>query len=138
MNVARILGRLERVRQTGPGRWIVRCPTHVDRSPSLSIRELDDGRVLMHCFAGCGTDAVLAAIGLTLADLFERPLGEFRPSHSRASARDLLEIIDLEALVVADIALRLHETGVLSAEERARLLKAVGRIGAARDHSHGR
>jgi putative DNA primase/helicase len=33
--------------------WLVRCPAHGDRSPSLSIRKGREGRVLVHCFAGC-------------------------------------------------------------------------------------
>jgi hypothetical protein len=31
------------------------CPGHEDRHPSLSIRQLSDGFVLLHCFAGCST-----------------------------------------------------------------------------------
>jgi putative DNA primase/helicase len=54
--------------------WSARCPsnyhTRGDRSPSLSIGQGDDGRVLVHCHAGCETTAILAAVGLTLADLF--------------------------------------------------------------------
>ena len=67
--VSRLLGRLSCVRQTGPGRWIARCRAHEDRSPSLSIRDIDD-RVLVHTFAGCGFGDVLSAVGLTLADLY--------------------------------------------------------------------
>ena len=51
------------------------CPAHDDRNPSLSVRRAPDGRVLVHCFAGCTLDAVLAALGLRLRDL--RP--EARP-----------------------------------------------------------
>ena len=40
-----LLSILEGVKRTGPGRWMARCPAHGDKSPSLSIRELDDGRV---------------------------------------------------------------------------------------------
>jgi len=29
------------------------CPAHDDRTPSLSVKESDDGNVLLHCFAGC-------------------------------------------------------------------------------------
>ena len=46
--------------------WVARCPAHHDRTPSLSIREID-GKVLVHCQAGCPQDAVLhvlAARGL--------------------------------------------------------------------------
>lgn len=47
-----------------------RCPAHDDRSPSLSLSPGDGGRALVNCHAGCQTEHVLAAIGLTLADLF--------------------------------------------------------------------
>jgi hypothetical protein len=85
---AKLLGRLERVKQTGPGRWLACCPAHEDRSPSLSIRETDDGRVLLHDFGGCEVGDVLAAPGLALADLFSRQLPEhsYAPSHSRIPA----------------------------------------------------
>ena len=69
----RILQRLDGVRQTGADQWIARCPAHEDKSPSLSIKQAGD-RVLVHCFAGCHTGDVLAAVGLDLKDLFDRPL----------------------------------------------------------------
>ncbi|HEV8104887.1 MAG TPA: hypothetical protein VGP69_14245 [Gaiellaceae bacterium] len=72
MTVDEFLGELERVRKSGPG-WIARCPAHEDRSPSLSVREGDDGRVLVRCFAGCTTDKVCASLGLRLSDLFPGP-----------------------------------------------------------------
>jgi putative DNA primase/helicase len=42
--------------------WIARCPAHDDRKPSLSIRDADDGKVLVRCHAGCTQDSVLAAL----------------------------------------------------------------------------
>lgn len=51
----------------------IRCPAHDDHSPSLSIRPGRDGKVVLHCFKGCDLKAVLAAGGMTLADLFPRP-----------------------------------------------------------------
>ena len=33
--------------------WLACCPAHDDREPSLAIRDGDDGRVLVHCHAGC-------------------------------------------------------------------------------------
>lgn len=51
------------------GGWIACCPAHEDRSPSLSIRAAEDGRVLLHCHAGCPTEAVLRALGLVWQDL---------------------------------------------------------------------
>jgi hypothetical protein len=45
------------------------CPAHDDRNPSLSVSAGADGRVLLHCHAGCAVEDVLSALGLTLADL---------------------------------------------------------------------
>lgn len=46
------------------------CPAHDDTSPSLSITRID-GSALVHCHAGCETVDVLAAVGLTMADLYD-------------------------------------------------------------------
>jgi hypothetical protein len=104
MSVERLLSRLNKVRGRN-GAWTACCPAHADRSPSLSIRETHDGRVLVHCFAGCAVDAVLGAVGMDLTDLFpEReadPLKPAAPERRRFFAADLLRVIEFEALVVA-------------------------------------
>jgi putative DNA primase/helicase len=41
--------------------WMARCPAHDDREPSLSIKDAD-GRVLVHCHAGCDQQRVVAAL----------------------------------------------------------------------------
>ena len=38
------------------------CPAHPDTRASLSINEGDDGRVLLHCHAGCSQEALWAAL----------------------------------------------------------------------------
>ena len=65
-----VLGRLEKVKPTGQGKWMARCPAHEDNTPSLSIAEVDDGKVLVYCHAGCSHKDVVAAMGLTVKDLF--------------------------------------------------------------------
>jgi hypothetical protein len=50
--------------------WMAQCPAHEDGEPSLSIREGDDGRALLNCFASCHVTAVCDALGLSLSDLF--------------------------------------------------------------------
>lgn len=47
-----------------------KCPVHDDRAPSLSVSEGDDGRVLVHCHAGCDPQDVVRAMGLEMKDLF--------------------------------------------------------------------
>ena len=41
---------------------MARCPAHDDRTPSLSIRDADDGKVLVRCHAGCDQERVIAAL----------------------------------------------------------------------------
>jgi putative DNA primase/helicase len=44
------------------GTWMACCPAHDDRTPSLSIRHADDGKVLVRCHAGCDQERVIAAL----------------------------------------------------------------------------
>lgn len=60
---------LEGVKRSPRG-WKARCPAHKDKSPSLSIREAEDGRILVHCFAGCEVHEICAALGLGVRDLY--------------------------------------------------------------------
>ena len=68
--VERLLGRLEKVKELPNGSFSARCPAHADGRPSLNVRRGDDGRVLVKCYAGCETAAVVSAVGVTLVDLF--------------------------------------------------------------------
>lgn len=54
-------------------RGMCRCPAHEDRTPSLSVA-LGSRAILFHCFAGCASEAVLAALaqrGVKPATLFD-------------------------------------------------------------------
>lgn len=42
--------------------WVAHCPAHDDRKPSLSIDCSEDGKVLVHCHAGCDKAAVIEAL----------------------------------------------------------------------------
>src|SRR5204862_85349 len=67
--VQRVLDKLEGVRKGTQG-YTALCPAHDDNNPSLSVAEGDDGRVLVHCFAGCDVADIVAAIDLEMFDLF--------------------------------------------------------------------
>jgi putative DNA primase/helicase len=46
------------------------CPTHDDRNnPSLSLRA-ENGKLLLHCFAGCQPQDIVSKVGLQIRDLF--------------------------------------------------------------------
>jgi hypothetical protein len=55
--------------------FTARCPAHPDRNNSLSVTEADEGQVLMKCFVGCDVSAIVAQIGLSMADLFPKEKG---------------------------------------------------------------
>jgi hypothetical protein len=70
--IEKVLSRLPGHRTAGDG-FKACCPSHEDRNPSLSIREADDGTVLVKCFGGCTTPQVVSDLGLNMAELFPTP-----------------------------------------------------------------
>jgi len=64
-----VLSRLAGVRASNGG-YEARCPAHDDQHASLSLARGDDGRVLLHCHAGCAPVAVCQSLGLRMGDLF--------------------------------------------------------------------
>jgi hypothetical protein len=80
-----LLARLPGAKKTGNG-WSARCPAHDDRRASLSIAQGDDGRALVKCHAGCDPSAILAAVGLKLADLFPPKAGPTPNRNGQATA----------------------------------------------------
>lgn len=133
-----LIAKLQGVKPTGKGRWMAKCPAHEDGSPSLSIRELDDGRVLIHDFGGCETSAVLQALNLGLNDLFEGPLQRWLPPiRAGFSADELLISLRHETFVALTI-IQAAQESALTPEGMERLEKAVIRIGKARDLAYRR
>lgn len=63
-----ILRKLQGVRREGKG-WKALCPAHADKNPSLSIDQRE-GKILVHCHAGCSQEAVCAALGIEARELF--------------------------------------------------------------------
>jgi putative DNA primase/helicase len=69
MTLDELLPRFKNVRRT-PGGYSAVCSAHEDRNNSLSITTGDDGRTLLHCYAGCEVGNILAKVGLKTKDLF--------------------------------------------------------------------
>lgn len=149
-----LLSRLEGVRQAAGG-WTAICPAHADRSPSLSIANGRDGRLLVRCFASCTAHEVMTAVGLSVADLFPKRLPEdlnidgdwhgkearrrFREERAAArqyavaaNTRAAANTLACEATIVWLAASDLETGRPLSQDDQSRLALAVQRIDAAR------
>lgn len=127
-----LLSRLDKVRPSGDDSWMACCPSHDDRSPSLSIRDTGD-KVLLHCFAGCPAQDVLDALDMTWGDLYPDP---WQASFAAACAykgrkfRPLkpLDPMELERTII-DLGKADIEAGLsLSFEDKARMKLALERI----------
>lgn len=139
MSADTLLAKLEKPRNTGRGTWICRCPSHDDKSPSMTIRECDDGRVLVHCFAGCSVDDILGAVGLDFDALFPpKPVGDrVPPMRKPFPAADVLEAVRDDALLVQQIAVETQRVGYLVPYRRELLAGAVARIAEAERLANG-
>jgi len=74
-----LLARLDGVKKTGPNKWIAKSPTRNERTASLSIKQTDDGRVLLKDFGGSDAAEVIAALGVSWLQLI--------PPHLRRDKR---------------------------------------------------
>ncbi|WP_018716639.1 hypothetical protein [Arhodomonas aquaeolei] len=139
--IDRLLAQLDAVRGRGEGRWIARCPAHDDRTPSLAVAEAEDGVILVRCHAGCGAADVVAAAGMTLADLFPRRVRRGGRGPRRADARrlprpsaaEMLAAVGGEAAVVALAASDLAAGRALGGDDYARVMRAAATLRRAAD-----
>lgn len=131
-----LLPRLDKVRRRQPGQYSACCPAHEDGSPSLSVRETEEGAVLVHCFSGCDVSAIVGALGLELGNLFPR---QDRPTTATArtarllTAGQALELLHDEAQFVGICAGNIAHGVSLTEADRQRVLQAAGRIAYIRD-----
>ena len=127
MSAAMLLDRLEKVRQRAPGQWSARCPAHDDRSPSLSVKELPDGRILMRCFAECDNESILTTLGLGFDALYPRSSEHSSTLSKRRliAPTQALEILRDQATFVAVCACNLAQGEDLDEATRHRLLDAA-------------
>ena len=132
--VEKMLGMLTKVKGRN-GSWTACCPAHNDKGPSLSIRETEDGRVLIHCFAGCEALMIVQALGMDLTDLVppddkrrEYPVEGKKSMKPAFYASDLMRIISFEALLVSVCAYDLSQGKKLSETDRERMKLSQKRI----------
>ena len=130
MPLDNLLSRLDRVKKQGSG-YVALCPAHDDKSPSLSVSEADDGRVLIHCFGGCSTADVVAAVGLELCDLFpDAGLSRVQKKNyfNAKKSRKYQDLLRFERTAVQIARNRLAKGETLSPENQARYELALVRV----------
>lgn len=135
--VEKMLGMLTKVKGRN-GSWTACCPAHNDKGPSLAIKETENGRVLLHCFAGCETLHVVQALGMDMTDLFpptsrrdySSSSGDYSGEGKKTTfyASDLMRIIAFEALVVSICAYDMSQGKKLSEVDRERMKVSQQRI----------
>lgn len=69
MELSPFLDKLGNVKKGSGNKYTALCPAHQDKERSLSITA-DHEKILVKCFAGCTTEAVMESLGLSMADLF--------------------------------------------------------------------
>lgn len=139
-----LLSRLHGMRQQDRG-WRADCPVGHSSRGSLSIGERDDGTVMVHCFAGCSAADVVAAAGLSLADLFpERPRDDSPEGRraARAAFRQsawtaALGVLAMESTVIAITAETILRGEPMTPDDVERVHLASNRIHDARGVLHG-
>lgn len=104
-----VLSRLYGVKHQANGSYTARCPSHDDKTASLSITE-KDGKILLYCHAGCETGAILQAVALKMSDLFS---GSHR---SKPAARKTIRVYSYSDLAgnVRHETLRFEPKGFIS------------------------
>jgi hypothetical protein len=94
--------------------------------------------VLLHDFGGCDISAVLAALGLSLSDLFDKPVVQSAaaPVRSGIPPSDVLLALDHE-IMVASLLIEDGARRPLDDADRQRLALAGGRIKSGINYTRG-
>jgi hypothetical protein len=143
-NIETLLTRLDGVKQTGNNKWLAKCPAHDDRNASFGIKQIDDGRILLNCFAGCDKELILGAIGLTFSDLFPPKPKDFDYSKPKSkppkfSAYELVKIAVFESTVISLAITQLMTIGTISPNDLNRVNTALITLDAIRSEvNYGR
>ena len=125
MGIETLLSRLDKVRPNGHGKWLASCPAHLDKSPSLGVKITDEGKILLHCFAGCSVVDIVSAVGLELSDLMpENPAYKKGNKPPKFNKVELFDRLAFESLVLGLAIRQILANKQLSESDLARVLLA--------------
>lgn len=140
IGIEALLSRLERVHRTGNG-WRANCPCGHRARGTLSIAVGDAGQILLHCFSCADTPAILAAVGLSMADVQPARLRDASPEGRRAARESFklastaaaASVLAVEASIVHLAARDLLRGDALAPEDLQRVRVAADRIASVRE-----
>lgn len=124
-----LLAKFETVREDGHGGWMVSCPAHGDKNPSMHVSLGNDGRILIKCHAGCATEDVLAAIGLKMRDLMPD-----RPGRSRGKREGNWKVFPADTPVeeIVSEVMKSGKKNIAKPKKRQSSCKSTGADGSAK------
>lgn len=124
-----ILSHFSKVRATSKANaYNCLCPAHDDKNASLSIKIQDDGRILMHCFAGCDIESILGAVGLSLDDIIPQRIDLLKPSGKAFNPFAILKTMKDEALFVYMCASEIEQGKTLQSSDKEKLLDTISKL----------
>lgn len=134
--IADILPRLEKAKQTGRNNWLACCPAHDDHSPSMTMHETDDGRILVRCWTGCTFEEIVNAVGMGWEPWFPpKQDSDFKkPVRRPYPAADVLAAVADDVMHIAVFVANLGRKcePAIEPEDYLNMLRATGRIVEAR------
>jgi len=135
--VHQILSHFDKVRSTSKNNsYNCLCPAHADRNASLSIKIADDGRVLIHCFAGCDIQNILSAVGLTLDDIIPERIELLKPIGKAFNPYAILKTMKDEALFVYMCASHIEKGETLEQSDKDKLIDTVQKLKEAYEYAN--
>lgn len=129
---AEILAKLRGVRPRNKAqtKWFALCPVHEEKTPSLSITELSDGRVLMYCFGcGAGFEQIIEAIGLRKHWGFP-DTAPTRLTSNHFQVREVIRAFEVELQIASHLCSNIAAGRVFNKHDRARALQCAKRLAA--------
>ena len=102
MSIDILLSRLEKVKPNGNGKYLACCPAHNDKSPSLGIKQDDNGKILIHCFSGCAAPDIVSAVGMQLSDLMpDNPTYKKGAKPPKFNKYELFDLLVHESIILS-------------------------------------
>ena len=132
--IADILPKLEKVKAgRGRGQWLACCPAHQDRDPSLALKELSDGMVMLHCWSGCDAREIVNAIGLDMRSLYPpepEPIQgrNVKPAMPHWRRQQFVDFLNFERLIMAIVRADFKAGRFISKVNLTRYFESVYRI----------